>query len=176
MSSQILRTIAKNSKNTATLANSLRLSAYNGARAMSTEKPVETKTTSAIGALPTENIASKIAYLAVGGGAATYLISKDIYIVNEESLVLASFAFVISYLYKTIREPYNEWAEARLKNIEQLMTDARVEHKGKVQERIEEASQLSDIVPVTKDLFAMSKQDQILKEAVEEVERLTAKN
>jgi F-type H+-transporting ATPase subunit b len=37
------------------------------------------------------------------------------------------------------------------------MTDARVEHKGKVQERIEEASQLSDIVPVTKDLFAMSK-------------------
>jgi F-type H+-transporting ATPase subunit b len=73
------------------------------------------KALSFIDSLPSNDIVSKTGLLTIGATAATWLVSKEIYVINEESLVLASFAFVISYIYKTIREPYSEWADARLK-------------------------------------------------------------
>ncbi|KXN74154.1 hypothetical protein CONCODRAFT_15028 [Conidiobolus coronatus NRRL 28638] len=166
MSSYLAKSVLRASRS----ANTYKLSAINGARFLSSEKQTTPKTSEApadehhakalsfIDSLPSNDIVSKTGLLTIGATAATWLVSKEIYVINEESLVLASFAFVISYIYKTIREPYSEWADARLKDITQILTDARTEHKTQVQHRIEEASQLSDIVPITKDLFAMSKE------------------
>jgi len=116
------------------------------------------KALSLIDSLPGNSIVSKTGFVAVATTLATWLVSKEIYIVNEETVVVASFFTVVFLLLKNVREPFNQFAEARMNFIKTLLNDARQNHKEQVVQRIEASTQLADIVPVTKDLFAMSKE------------------
>ncbi|KAI9291622.1 ATP synthase subunit 4 [Neoconidiobolus thromboides FSU 785] len=118
----------------------------------------KTKATSLIDSLPGNNIVSKAGFVTIGATLSTWLISKEIYVVNEETVVAASFLAIVALILKNAKAPYNEWAENRLNFIKNLLVEARQNHKEQVKERIESATQLSDIVPVTKDLFTMSKE------------------
>lgn len=64
--------------------------------------------------LPGNSLLSKTGFLTLGAGAATFIISKEIYVFNEETLVLASFTGIVYSLIKALRGPYNSWAEEQI--------------------------------------------------------------
>jgi F-type H+-transporting ATPase subunit b len=47
----------------------------------------------------------------VGTGLVTLAISKELYVFNEETLLLISFASIATILYRALKQPVNEWAE-----------------------------------------------------------------
>lgn len=62
-----------------------------------------------------------------------------------------------NYESQVIREPYSQWAEGHIARIKKVLNDARAQHTGAVQERIESVGQMKDVVSITKGLFALSK-------------------
>jgi hypothetical protein len=66
----------------------------------------EKKESSILDSLPGNSGAAKAAYLTTGAGLATFLISKEIYILNEETLVLVGAAGLLGVLLKYLREPF----------------------------------------------------------------------
>lgn len=67
-----------------------------------------------IDALPGNTYLSKTGLLTLGVGLTTFVISKEIYIINEETLVLASFSGIIYSMLNALRGPYNTWAEEQI--------------------------------------------------------------
>ncbi|KAI8144771.1 hypothetical protein BJV82DRAFT_606203 [Fennellomyces sp. T-0311] len=120
-----------------------------------TEAP---KKSSILDSLPGDSIAAKAAYLTIGGGAATALISKEIYILNEETLVLVASAGLLGVLLKYLREPYTNMANEHIQRIKSVLNNARAEHKTAVQERIDQVGEMKDLVDVTKALFELSRE------------------
>ncbi|KAJ1721644.1 atp4 subunit B of the stator stalk of mitochondrial F1F0 ATP synthase [Coemansia erecta] len=130
-------------------------------RAYSTQnerQPAEQKANSIIDALPGNSLVAKTGFFAGATGLTALLISKEIYVVNEETILVVAFGSILAVLYKAIKEPYASWADSSLKAIEDLLTGARGEHKAAMLNQIEAKSKLKDIVAYTKDLFGMSKQ------------------
>jgi F-type H+-transporting ATPase subunit b len=126
------------------------------------QKPAEvdpkTKALSIIDALPGNSIISKTGYITVGAALATYAISKELYVVNEETLVLVSFAGMLTALLNAIRAPYTEYVKEQYQKAKALLEDARASHKQLVASQIEQTAQLRDVAEITKNLFAMSKE------------------
>ncbi|KAJ2857220.1 atp4 subunit B of the stator stalk of mitochondrial F1F0 ATP synthase, partial [Coemansia erecta] len=120
--------------------------------------PAAEKANSIIDAFPGNSIVAKTGYLASVTGLTALLISKEIYVINEETLLLVAFGSIIAVLYKAIKEPYKSWADSNLASIRDILTNARTEHKSSVLAQIEAQSQLKDIVQYTKSLFGMSKE------------------
>ncbi|KAI9032689.1 hypothetical protein CLU79DRAFT_825499 [Phycomyces nitens] len=128
-------------------------------RSYTTENKVEEpKKASILDALPGNSIVSKAGFLTAGGGAATFLISKEIYILNEETLVLVASLGLLGVLLKYVREPFTTMANDHIARIKNILVQAREDHKSAVQERIEEVGQMKDLVDVTKSLFAISRE------------------
>jgi F-type H+-transporting ATPase subunit b len=69
------------------------------------------KSSSIIDTLPGNSIVSKVGYLTGATGLATFLISKEIYILNEETLVLVASAGLLGVLLKYLREPFTNMAD-----------------------------------------------------------------
>ncbi|KAJ2719810.1 atp4 subunit B of the stator stalk of mitochondrial F1F0 ATP synthase [Coemansia sp. Benny D115] len=120
--------------------------------------PPAEKANSIIDAFPGNSLIAKTGYFASATGLTALLISKEIYVVNEETILLVAFGSILAVLYKAIKEPYASWADSSLKAIEDLLTGARGEHKSAVLAQIEAKSQLKDIVAYTKSMFGMSKE------------------
>jgi F-type H+-transporting ATPase subunit b len=141
-----------------------------------TEKQVspENKAQSIIDSLPGNSLLSKTAYVTALTGAATYLISKEIYVFNEESLVLFAFAATFGGIVKAAREPFNEWADGHINKIRSVLQKAREDHKSAVEERIDQVGQMKDVVDVTKALYALSKETAKLEAEAFELKQKTA--
>ncbi|KAJ1800309.1 atp4 subunit B of the stator stalk of mitochondrial F1F0 ATP synthase, partial [Coemansia sp. RSA 2598] len=120
--------------------------------------PAEQKANSIIDAFPGSSLVAKTGYFAGATGLTALLISKEIYVVNEETILVVAFGSILAVLYKAIKEPYANWAESSLKAIEDLLTGARSEHKAAMLSQIEAKSKLKDIVAYTKSMFGMSKE------------------
>ncbi|KAJ1652955.1 atp4 subunit B of the stator stalk of mitochondrial F1F0 ATP synthase [Dispira simplex] len=127
------------------------------AQASQPEEPRK-KALSIIDALPGNSLLSKTGFLTVGTSLATYTVSKEIYVANEETIALVAFAGLVTLLYRIAREPYNEFAQGYINNMINIFREARQEHKGAVKTHIDQVAELKDIVDVTKNMFAMSKQ------------------
>ncbi|ORY93295.1 hypothetical protein BCR43DRAFT_496668 [Syncephalastrum racemosum] len=129
-------------------------------RSYSTQQEVEPKQKAAsiIDSLPGNSFVSKTGFLTLGTGFATFLISKEIYVFNEESLVLIASAGLLGVLLKYLREPYNNMANDHINRIKSVLNQARNDHKSAVEGRINEVGQLKDLVDVTKNLFALSRE------------------
>ncbi|KAI9315758.1 hypothetical protein BX666DRAFT_1958827 [Dichotomocladium elegans] len=128
------------------------------ARLYSTQTEAAPQKSSILDNLPGDSMGAKAAYLTIGTGAATALISKEIYILNEETLVLVATAGLLGVLLKYLREPYTNMANDHINRIKSILNKAREEHKATVQERINEAGQMKDLVDVTKALFELSRE------------------
>ncbi|KAI7885850.1 hypothetical protein K492DRAFT_156668 [Lichtheimia hyalospora FSU 10163] len=128
-------------------------------RAYSTPKEVEPKQKAAsiIDSLPGNSLVSKTGFVTLSTGLATFLISKEIYVFNEESLVLLCTGAFLGVLLKYLREPYVNMAEDHINRIKNILNKARQDHKAAVQDRINEAGQMKDLVDVTKSLFELSR-------------------
>lgn len=118
----------------------------------------EKKAASLIDALPGNSILSKTGILSVGAALTAVAVSKEIYVVNEETTVLAAFVGILAVIVQAGGGPYKEWAEGHIQRMKDVLNGARSEHTQAVRERIETVSQMRDVVGVTKSLFAISKE------------------
>ncbi|KAL1922368.1 uncharacterized protein VTP21DRAFT_9907 [Calcarisporiella thermophila] len=121
------------------------------------QKQVEPTKSNFIDVLPGSSLAAKLSYLTAGTGLSAYLISKELYVLNEETLVLICFGGLVFSLGKYLRQPYTEWADAHINKQRAVLLEARENHKSAVQDRIDQVGQMKDVVAVTKALFDMSK-------------------
>ncbi|GAA5796349.1 hypothetical protein EDC94DRAFT_310475 [Helicostylum pulchrum] len=135
----------------------VRASAIRGFTTKTEEEPKQ-KANSLLESLPGNSIVAKTGYVTAATGISAFLISKEIYVFNEETLVLVGGVGLLTVLLKYLREPFNNMANEHIERIKNILVQAREDHKGAVQERIEEVGQMKDLVDVTKALFQLSRE------------------
>merc|ERR1712225_147518 len=69
---------------------------------------------------------------------------------------------------------YTEWANSQVGKIKELLNEARTNHAASVKERIEDVKPSSNVVDITKQLFAVSKETAQLEAKAFELEQRTA--
>jgi len=125
----------------------------------SDRQPPAEKASNIINSMPSSpNFITKTGTVVLGTGLAAAAISQELYVVNEETVILAGFAILISYIAKTIREPYKNWAEGHIEKISGILNGARASHTEAVKERISSVEQMKDVVSITEGLFSLSKE------------------
>ncbi|KAF7431106.1 atp4 subunit B of the stator stalk of mitochondrial F1F0 ATP synthase [Pleurotus ostreatus] len=112
------------------------------------------------------NLITKTGTAVLGTGLVATAISQELYVLNEESLILAGSLILFTYIAKVIREPYKEWAETQIGRIRDILASARAEHTQTVKDRIDSVNQMKDVVSLTEGLFALSKETAQLESEV----------
>jgi len=130
------------------------------ARSMATNSvPPSKRAEEIIEKLPSSpSLITKTGTALLGTGLIAAAISQELYVVNEESIILIASLIVFTYIGKIIREPYCQWAEGHISRIRNVLNDARAEHTGVVKQRIDSVGQMKDVVSITQGLFALSKE------------------
>jgi len=150
------------------------LTAVRGASSnVPTEDP-KTKAQSIIDSLPGSSLVSKTAILSSAAGLSIYAISNEYYVVNEETVVAFCLLSVWGALIKYGGPMYKEWAEAQNEKIKGILNAARADHTEAVKARMENVQQMSEVVDITKSLFAVSKETAKLEAEAYELEQKTA--
>ncbi|KAG5650381.1 hypothetical protein H0H81_012423 [Sphagnurus paluster] len=128
--------------------------------------PPEQRASELIEKLPSSpGLLTKTGSAILGTGLAATAISQELYVVNEESIILVASIIFFTYLGKIIREPYRDWAEGHISRIKKVLEGARAEHTQAVKERIDSVGQMKDVVALTEGLFALSKDTATLEAA-----------
>ncbi|KAG6909813.1 hypothetical protein DXG01_015306 [Tephrocybe rancida] len=129
------------------------------AMASSSAPPPSERASEIIEKLPSSpGLLTKAGSAILGTGLAATAISQELYVVNEESILLIASIIFFTYLGKIVREPYRNWAEANVARIKKVLDGARAEHTQAVQQRIDSVGQMKDVVALTQGLFAISKE------------------
>ncbi|BFZ55785.1 atp4 subunit B of the stator stalk of mitochondrial F1F0 ATP synthase [Savitreella phatthalungensis] len=131
----------------------------------------EKKAASLIDALPGNSIVSKTGTLAVGAALTAAAVSQEIYVVNEETTVLAAFIGIVTVIVRAGGGPFNEWAEGNIQRMKDLLNGARSEHTQAVRERIDTVQQMRDVVPLTKSLFGLARETVELESKAHELQQ-----
>ncbi|KAI4278705.1 MAG: hypothetical protein LQ337_000814 [Flavoplaca oasis] len=132
------------------------------------------KAQSIIDALPGNSPVSKTAILSAGTGVSIWAIANEIYVVNEESIVMLA---TLSIFYAVARyggPMYKEWADGQINKMKGILNSAREGHTAAVKDRIESVKQLGGVVEVTKQLFEVSKETAKIEAEIFELEQKTA--
>lgn len=108
-------------------------------------------------ALPGSSLISKTAILSTGAGLSVAAISNELYVLNEESIVMFATLSVVWAIYHYLGPSYASWADGYSQKIKGILDTARQDHKDAVQVRIDEVKKVGGVVDITKDLFAVSK-------------------
>ncbi|KAF8909494.1 hypothetical protein CPB85DRAFT_1435694 [Mucidula mucida] len=90
-------------------------------------------------------------------------ISQELYVVNEETVLLVGTAILLAYIGKAIRAPYAHWAQTQIDKVKGVLAAARAEHTASVTSRIDAVGQMKDVGAVTAALFALSKETATLE-------------
>ncbi|KAJ8482463.1 hypothetical protein ONZ45_g14945 [Pleurotus djamor] len=139
-----------------------RVFAANHVRALATSSnppPPSERASEIIEKLPSSpNLITKTGTAVLGTGLVATAISQELYVLNEESLILAGSLILFTYIAKIIREPYKDWAETQIGRIRDILANARAEHTQTVKDRINSVSEMKDVVSLTQGLFALSKE------------------
>ena len=110
-----------------------------------------------IDALPGNSLISKTGFLTVGTAALAAAVSKELYIFNDESVILICSSILL-YLVATLGAPgYAAWVNSIAEQQSNLLNSTRADHKQAIQERIDSVGQMRNVVEITKDLFQVSK-------------------
>ncbi|KAB2571314.1 putative atp synthase subunit mitochondrial precursor protein [Lasiodiplodia theobromae] len=132
------------------------------------------KAQSIIDSLPGNSLVSKAAILSAGAGLSAAAISNELYVINEESIVMLSLLTVFFAVGKFGGPMYREWAESQNNKVKNILNSARQEHTEAVQKRIESVKDLSGVIDTTKALFEVSKETAKLEAQAYELEQKTA--
>jgi len=125
---------------------------------MSTQPPAE-KASEIINKLPSSpSLVTKTGTVILGSGLAATAISQELYVMNEETVIAVGFFLLLTFIAKSVREPYRDWAEAQIAKIKGVLDGARAEHTQAVKDRINSVEQMKDVVSITEGLFALSKE------------------
>jgi len=104
------------------------------------------------------NLITKTGTVILGTGLLATAISQELYVMNEETVIAVGFGILVAFIAKSIREPYRDWAEGHIQRIRNILNSSRAEHTQAVKDRIGSVEQMKDVVDVTKNLFALSKE------------------
>lgn len=128
-------------------------------RLNSTTAPTDpkAKANSFLDALPGNSAISKTGWITLGASLTGYAVSNELYVMNEESVILAGFVIMVGYLSTVIKAPYKQWADSVIEKQKSILNASRAEHTNAVKERIASVSEMKDVVSVTKSLFEMSR-------------------
>lgn len=77
--------------------------------------------------------------------------------VNEETIVAFSTLSVFWAIWYYLGPQYAGWADAHADKVKGILRQARADHKDVIQSRIDSVKKVSEVVNITKDLFAVSK-------------------
>ncbi|KAI9657765.1 MAG: atp4 subunit B of the stator stalk of mitochondrial F1F0 ATP synthase [Bathelium mastoideum] len=137
------------------------------------EDPAKTAR-SILDSLPGSNLISKTAILSAGAGLSIAAISNELYVVNEESIILFSL-FTIYWAVAHYGGPlYKEWSDNTANKIQGILNAARKDHTEAVKSRIENVKDLGGVIDITKSLFEVSKETARLEAQAYELEQKTA--
>jgi F-type H+-transporting ATPase subunit b len=117
----------------------------------------EQKAKSILDSLPGSSLLSKTAILSAGAGVSIAAISNELYVVNEESIVMLCLLSVYTGMAVYGGPAYKEWAENQTNKTKNILNAARKDHTDAVQKRIASVQDLGGVVDITKSLFAVSK-------------------
>ncbi|GAB7364466.1 hypothetical protein MBLNU230_g5276t1 [Neophaeotheca triangularis] len=159
---------------TAALPATSHFSTSHAALANVPQKDPKEQAKSILDALPGNNMVSKTAILSAGAGLSIAAISNELYVVNEESIVMLSLLTVFFAVAKYGGPMYKEWADGQSDKIKNILNAAREDHTKAVKSRIENVQDLGGVIDVTKDLFAVSKETAQLEAQAYELEQKTA--
>lgn len=133
-----------------------------GARCMSStpEKQTDpkTKANSIINAIPGNNILTKTGVLGTSAAAVIYAISNELYVVNDESILLLTFLGFTGLVAKYLAPAYKDFADSRMKKVSEILNASRNKHVEAVKDRIGSVSELQNVAETTKVLFDVSKE------------------
>lgn len=133
-----------------------------GARYMSStpEKQTDpkTKANSIINAIPGNNILTKTGVLGTSAAAVIYAISNELYVVNDESILLLTFLGFTGLVAKYLAPAYKDFADSRMKKVSEILNASRNKHVEAVKDRIGSVSELQNVAETTKVLFDVSKE------------------
>ncbi|KAH9845788.1 ATP synthase subunit 4, mitochondrial [Teratosphaeria destructans] len=135
------------------------------------QKDPKSTAESIINALPGSSLATKIATLSAGAGISVAAISNELYVVNEESIVMLSLLTIWWAVYNYAGPAYKEWVDAQANKWKGILNSAREDHTNAVKSRIASVKDLGGVVDITKDLFAETAQ---LEAQAYELEQKTA--
>ncbi|KAI9858548.1 MAG: atp4 subunit B of the stator stalk of mitochondrial F1F0 ATP synthase [Vezdaea acicularis] len=132
------------------------------------------KAQSIIDSLPGNSLISKTAILSAGAGVSIAAISNEVYVVNEESVVMIAL-FTVFWAVAHYGGPmYKEWADGQIAKMKGILNGAREEHTSAVQQRIDSVKELGGVIDITKQLFEVSKETATLEAKAYEMEQKTA--
>lgn len=134
-----------------------------GVRAFSTsgvnmQEDTKAKASSIIDILPGNNAISKTGILATTAAGTVYAIANQLYIVNEETILVGTFFAFSAIVAKFVAPLYKDFADSRVKHVSDILNASRTKHVEAVQSRIDSVSQLKDVVSTTNALFDLSKE------------------
>lgn len=115
------------------------------------------KAQSILDSLPGNSLVSKTAILSAGAGLSIAAISNELYVVNEESIVMFCILSVFWAVGKYGGPMYKDWADGQVNKIKNILNAAREDHTAAVKQRIASVQELGGVIDVTKQLFEVSK-------------------
>lgn len=138
-------------------AGQIGIRAFSSSRLTQQEDP-KAKANSIIDVLPGNSVVSKTGILATAAAGTVYAISNQLYIVNEETILVGTFFAFAGIVAKFIAPLYTEFADQRVKSISEILNNSRTSHVEAVKGRIDSVAQLKDVVNTTSALFDVSKE------------------
>lgn len=121
---------------------------------------------------PGDTNAKKATFATLTGGLMAFLVANNIYIPNDETLILAAFIIVVRTLYVKLGGPIADMIDAAINEVRtKMMSSRQLEMKG-LEEEIADLEQFRDFPAVTQDLLKTRQENIILEaEYAELVER-----
>lgn len=118
----------------------------------------KTKAASLIDALPGNTFLTKTGILGTSAAAIIYGISNQLYVINDESILLLIFLGFSGLVAKFLAPLYKDFADSRIKKVSDILNSSRARHVDAVKDRIESVSELQNVSETTKVLFDVSKE------------------
>merc|ERR1712225_3189 len=128
-------------------------------RLQSSSAPAPAQKASAlIDALPGNSLVSKTGIVTLTAATTAAAISNELFVLNEEVVILGSFVIFLGYVSNLVRESYREWADGQIQKVKDILNSSRAAHTAAVGARIESVQELKEVEQLTKQLFELSKQ------------------
>merc|ERR1712093_640059 len=107
-------------------------------RLQSSSAPAPAQKASAlIDALPGNSLVSKTGIVTLTAATTAAAISNELFVLNEEVVILGSFVIFLGYVSNLVREPYREWADGQIQKVKDILNSSRAAHTAAVGARIE---------------------------------------
>lgn len=111
---------------------------------------------------------SKTTWVTIGAGLTAFAVSNELYVANDETVILAGFLVFATLIGRSVSKPYTEWANSYIEKISNILNEARQGHTKAIQTRIDAVNEKKDVVDITKAMYALAKETvQAEKEAFE---------